>query len=204
MLEEIMQKILMLDYAIMHWINQTSASPWQDQFFPWVTDLHKMVYFGWFAVPLILFCFYRKFARTGVSLFLILLLALAFNDFMGARVKNHYNRVRPFMNTEITVTQRSPAGANSFYSNHTSNMFTFATYTSAFFPVLKIPLFILASTVGYSRIYNGVHYPSDVFAGGVMGIIWGLAFASLGKRLLPKIKFTTKEEAANESSSYRS
>ena len=204
MLDELLSKILTLEYQILNWVNQTAASPWQDQFFPWITDLHKTVYFGWVAVPLILFFFFRKYGRTGVSLFLILLLAMAFNDFMGAKVKHHYVRVRPFMNTEIHVTQRSPAGANSFYSNHTSNMFTFATYTSAFFPVLKIPLFALGSAVGYSRIYNGVHYPSDVFAGGLMGILWGLLFSSLGKRLLPKLKFTTKEEAANESSSHRS
>lgn len=204
MLDQLLAKILLLDYQLMHWINQTAVSPWQDSFFPWITDLHKTVYFIWIAVPVVLFSFYRKYSRTGVSLFLILLLALAFNDFMGARVKNHYQRERPFMNTEIPVTQRSPAGANSFYSNHTSNMFTFATYTSAFFPVIKVPLFALAATVGYSRIYNGVHYPSDVFAGGMMGIIFGLFFSSLGKRLLPKLKFTTKEEAANESSSYRS
>ncbi|MBC7465611.1 MAG: phosphatase PAP2 family protein [Bdellovibrio sp.] len=204
MLDQILQSILKLDYQIIHWINQTSASPWQDQFFPWITDLHKMPFFGWIVVPLMLLFFYRKFSRIGISLFLILLLALAFGDFMGARVKNHYDRPRPFQNAEIQITQRSPAGSKSFYSNHASNMFTFATYTSAFFPVIKIPLFALAATVSYSRMYNGVHYPSDVFAGGFMGILWGLLFSSLAKRLLPKLKFTTKEEPANESSSHRS
>ena len=179
---------LQLDYNILEFINQTSASPWQDQFFPWITDLHKSALFAWFVIPLLLFCFYRKFNRVGLSLFLVLILSLAFNDFVGAQVKNHFLRPRPFQNSELIVSQRSPADSKSFYSNHTSNMFTFATYTSAFFPVAAIPLFTLASVIAYSRVYNGVHYPSDILAGAFMGILWGLVFSQIIRRLLLKPK----------------
>lgn len=202
MLDQFLQFILQMDYKIITWVNQDSASAWQDQFFPWITDLHKTVYFGWIVCPLLLFFFYKKFQRAGVSLFLILVLALAVNDFAGSRVKNHYDRPRPFQNEEIKITQRSPAGSKSFYSNHASNMFTFASYTSTFFPAAKIPLYLLAATVSYSRVYNGVHYPSDIFAGGIMGLIWGLCFSSIAKRVLKKITDKTKE--ADESSSYGS
>ena len=61
-------------------------------------------------------------------------------------------------------------------------MFTFATYTTVFFPVAAVPCYALAIIVAYSRVYNGVHYPSDVMAGAFMGIIWGLAFSALAKR----------------------
>jgi undecaprenyl-diphosphatase len=81
-------------------------------------------------------------------------------------------------------------------------MFTFATYTSSFFPVARVPLFILAATVSYSRIYDGVHYPSDVFAGGFMGILWGLLFSKIAKRLMRKLKYKKKE--ASESTSHGS
>ena len=188
MLDSILQFILRLDYKILGLINQSSATWWQDQFFPWITDLYKSSLFAWVAIPFLLFCFYRKFSRLGLSLFLILILALAFNDFTGARVKNHFLRPRPFQNIALTVTQRSPADSKSFYSNHASNLFTFATYTSAFFPLASIPLFFLATVVAYSRVYNGVHYPSDVLVGALMGIIWGLAFSQLARRFLPKPK----------------
>ena len=182
------QWILKLDYQIFKLINQTWASPWQDEFFPWITDLNKSRVFGWFLIPILLFFFYRKYKRVGVSLCLILILSVAFNDFVGARVKDHYMRLRPFQNLEIEAKQRSPADSKSFYSNHTSNMFTFATYTSAFFPAAQIPLFILAAVIGYSRIYNGVHYPTDVLMGALMGLIWGSTFASIGQRVLKRKK----------------
>lgn len=201
MLDSVLNFILSLDYKIITWVSETS-SPLQDQFFPWITDLHKTLYFGWIAGFILLFCFYKKFQRTGISLFLILLLALAFGDFAGSRVKNHYLRPRPFQNPEIQVQQKSPAGSKSFYSNHASNMMTFAVYTSNFFPAAKIPLYGLAAVVSYSRVYNGVHYPSDVFAGGFMGLIWGLAFSSIANRLLKKLKVQKKED--NESTRYRS
>lgn len=179
--------ILQLDYKILELINQSSATTWQDQFFPWITDLNKSRYFGWIIIPLLLFFFYKKFNRTGISLFLILLLSVGFNDFVGSQIKNYYLRPRPFQNSEIQVMKKSPADSKSFYSNHTSNSFTFATYTSAFFPMAQIPLFFLAFIIGYSRIYNGVHYPSDVLAGAVMGILWGLLFSYLARQLIKKI-----------------
>ncbi len=180
--------ILDLDYKIFNFINQTATNSVLDQFFPFITDLHLNPYFKWSALLIIGAMFLRKYGRFGMTLFLILLLAVGFNDFMGAKVKNHYLRQRPFENTDITATQKSPAGSKSFYSNHTSNMFTFATYTTAFFPVVAVPVYALAVLVGYSRIYNGVHYPSDVAVGALMGLIWGLMFASIANRLVKLLK----------------
>ncbi len=186
-MNSVLSFILDIDYKLFNLINQSSATAIQDQFFPFITDLHKNLYFKWSALLFIAILFLRKFQRLGLTLFLILLLAVGFNDFMGSKVKNHYLRLRPFENSEITAVQKSPAGSKSFYSNHTSNMFTFATYTTAFFPAAAIPLYSLASVVGYSRIYNGVHYPTDVLAGALMGILWGLCFSSIAKRIKRKL-----------------
>lgn len=179
--------ILDIDYKLFNLINQSSATALQDQFFPFITDLHQNIYFKWSVLLFVAVLFLRKFQRLGLTLFLLLFLAVGFSDFMGAKVKNHYLRLRPFENSEITAVQKSPAGNKSFYSNHASNMFTFATYTSAFFPAAAVPLYTVASIVGYSRIYNGVHYPTDVFAGAFMGILWGLLFSSLAKRMQRKL-----------------
>ncbi|MFZ3229560.1 MAG: phosphatase PAP2 family protein [Pseudobdellovibrio sp.] len=196
-LDPLFELILQADYKLMYWINQILTTTWLDQFFPWITDLHKTLYFPWIVFPLLFFFFYKKFKRAGITLFLILFLALTVADFSGSIVKNHFLRPRPFQNQEIQITQKSPAGSKSFYSNHASNMFTFAAYTSNFFPAAKIPLYALASVVSYSRLYNGVHYPSDIFAGGFMGIIWGLFFSSLAQRCL-KLITAKKENASNK------
>lgn len=67
---------------------------------------------------------------------------------------------------------------SSFPSAHTSSGFAFATAVGARLPGLRVPLGLLAATVGYSRIHNRVHYPSDVLAGAALGVIVG---AGIGK-----------------------
>ena len=165
---------------------------WGDHFFPWVTDLHKMTYFIWIAVPLVIFLFCLKYKSWGLLLFFNLLLAIGWSDYAGKIVKNHYLRLRPFENHQIVCQQKSAAGSKSFYSNHSSNMFTFATYTAQFIPGAAIPVYLIATTVAYSRIYNGVHYPSDVLAGGLAGALWGLMFSMFSKRILRN--FRSKKE----------
>lgn len=176
-----------LDYWLFDLINQKGAFEYGDSFFPWVTDLHHMPYFKFVIVPLVLFLFWKAYRNKGIILFLGLLGALGFSDLSGSIIKNQALRLRPFENTELVATQKSPAGSKSFYSNHTSNMFTLAAYTGSFIPQIKIPIFIIAGVVGYSRVYNGVHYPSDVFTGLLMGVFWGQLFSWLGKKYILRI-----------------
>jgi len=63
---------------------------------------------------------------------------------------------------------RMPASA-SFPSGHTAAAFAFASAVGRSLPVAAIPLRLLATAVGYSRVHTGVHYPGDVVAGGVIG-----------------------------------
>lgn len=177
-----------LDYSVFKLINSELINPFFDIFFVWITDLHKTAVFKFTVIPLVAFLFIRKFKREGVTLFLILILSLSVNDFVGGQVKNIIERPRPEFNTSIAVIKRSEAGSFSFYSNHASNMFTFATFTSQFIPQIKIPLFIVAVLVSYSRVYNGVHYPSDILTGALIGCLWGFFMASRSKKLLHYLK----------------
>jgi len=53
---------------------------------------------------------------------------------------------------------------------------------------LCIPTFILSLLIGFSRIYVHVHYPTDVIAGAVVGLIGGvIAYFLVAKLLLPKV-----------------
>ena len=189
-----------IDDWIFTQINTVFTHPALDSFFFWITDLHKTPGFKYVAVPLVAYLFIRKFKREGVSLFFFLILALSVCDFTGGRLKKIVERGRPF-DAAIVHTKRSEAGGYGFASNHAANMFTFATYTGQFLPQLRIPLYLLAATVGYSRVYNGVHYPSDVFAGSIMGFLWGLLFSRIAKQIL---NYFRKRKSGNESNSHRS
>lgn len=63
--------------------------------------------------------------------------------------------------------------SGSFPSGHTASAFAFVTAVTADFPLLALPLYGTAAAVGYSRVHNGVHYPSDVVSGAVLGLAVG-------------------------------
>jgi undecaprenyl-diphosphatase len=57
----------------------------------------------------------------------------------------------------------------SFPSAHSAFSFMMATFLAAWFPPYRIFFFIVAGLIGWTRIYLGFHYPTDVIAGGILG-----------------------------------
>jgi membrane-associated phospholipid phosphatase len=91
-------------------------------------------------------------------------------------IKKLVKRPRPFI-TDIRLVPVYRPGAYSFPSGHASSSFGAVTALSRAYPKWYViaPSFLWAASVGYSRMYLGVHNPSDVAAGAVLGA--GTAFA---------------------------
>jgi len=85
-------------------------------------------------------------------------------------LKYSVNRTRPF-NTYDFIEKMSSGGSPSFPSGHTSDAFSLATAVSLVYPkwYVIVPAYAWAATVGYSRMALGVHYPSDVLVGAIIG-----------------------------------
>lgn len=175
--------ILQLDYWLLEQINQRWTSSVSDLIFYWLSELNKIPSFKLVAPLLVLSTYLYRYKKKGLIKFLVLIMAVGFSDWTGGQIKNVFERARPKDNPAIQVVIKTDAGSYSFYSNHSSNMMTFAVYTAEFFPAIKVPLIAVAGLVAYSRVYNGVHYPSDVLFGMLMGLVWGLLFLRLARRL---------------------
>jgi len=85
-------------------------------------------------------------------------------------LKYSTNRRRPFA-TYPDLEKETSAGSPSFPSGHTSNAFALATSVSLAYPkwYIIVPSYLWAGLVAYSRMDLGVHYPSDVLAGAIIG-----------------------------------
>ncbi len=87
-------------------------------------------------------------------------------------LKYSINRPRPYKTYPGYIIPNGTEGSPSFPSGHTSMAFSIATSLSISYPKWYViaPSMLWATSVGYSRMNLGVHYPSDVDAGAVLGV----------------------------------
>lgn len=111
----------------------------------------------------------RQAARSGLTA------VAATSAFVNLIVKPLGRRRRPERVDEETAPERMVRmpGSRSFPSGHTAAAVAFASGVSRVLPLAGVPLHLLATLVGYSRVHTGVHYPGDVVAGAVIGAVVG-------------------------------
>ena len=94
-------------------------------------------------------------------------------------LKNSLKRNRPAAALTGFHSIITPSDQFSFPSGHTSAAFMMATLLGYYFPPLMIPLYCWATLVGCSRVVLGVHFPTDILVGVLLGI--STALFSLGQ-----------------------
>jgi undecaprenyl-diphosphatase len=165
-----------IDTDLLIWITQTLHHPTLDVFFSWVSARWS------FAFPLfalLLLDSLRRCGKAGLLLALSLALTVGAADFTGNILKNAFAEPRPCV-VHKELGERFGGCTNDHKgmpSNHTLNFVTAAMFITLMtkWRTWQIGLWIIAMLVGLSRIYLIKHYPSQVLAGGMLGIAFGSA-----------------------------
>jgi undecaprenyl-diphosphatase len=98
------------------------------------------------------------------------LIALAVSHIPVSIFKKKYPRLRHYLVLQQTRTSKNPLAYHSFHSGHTTAIFASVVPFVMYTPYLAFILLPIAFTVAYSRVYLGLHYPSDCAVGALLGI----------------------------------
>lgn len=157
---------LAADLSAFHFINGSLSNEILDKTMPWLTHLGD----SWAAWIFILMMVARNHnpieRRLKMGIFLPLI--YGFVSASQLAIKHLIDRPRPFLEHDAMVRSVCPTDP-SFPSGHAATAFMMAVILSTQFPRYRYAFYFLACLVGFSRVYLGVHYPSDVIAGAIIG-----------------------------------
>ncbi|HWR34222.1 MAG TPA: phosphatase PAP2 family protein [Chitinophagaceae bacterium] len=180
-------KLLQWDRSLFTTINSDWSNPVFDYLMPFLRN--SLVW-----IPLYLFVLLLavlNFKNKAWWWVIFLLCAVAFTDMSGTYLfKKVFLRLRPCGDpdfyTHVRLVLNRCSGGHSFISNHAANHFCMASFFFlALKPIIKkwsLLFFLWAASIAYAQVYVGFHYPSDVLAGALVGVLTGCFFFWLFKK----------------------
>ena len=162
-----------LDKELFLFLNQETRNWLFDVVLPFLTDINRKP-IGIVILAILWLLLLTKGGRPGRIAALLLIPTIALSDQLNSSfLKFLVDRPRPcheLANVHLLVGCGS---GYSFPSSHAVNNFAAAMVLSYFLPRWTWAFFCYASVICFSRIYVGVHYPSDVIAGAMIGLVVG-------------------------------
>jgi len=159
------------DTQIFYLINLNMQNPVFDFIMPLISQVGYFSF--WIIISILIFIFGGE---KGRKVAVLSILALITGYFLTEILKFIVARPRPF-DVLGGVRVLAPIGDYSWPSGHSVASFTVATIIGKEYGLIYFIIFIIfAGLVAFSRVYNGVHYPSDVISGALIGILIGLVF----------------------------
>lgn len=154
-----------LDAQILLWIQDNLRNDILTPVFKFITHLGDV---GWIWIAATIFLlFFVKYRKVGYLSALSLIGSLLINNLL---LKNLVARIRPYEvidGLNLIIEKQSDF---SFPSGHSGASFAAGVIFFIYLPKkFGVPALILAFLISFSRLYVGVHYPTDVLAGGLIG-----------------------------------
>ncbi len=168
-----------LDTEIFRFFNQTISHPFLDPLMVFFTRKGYL-----FFILLIFIPFLRERYKVIIPFFLMVL-AWGLSDATGNMLKNIFERPRPFTELSGVRLLVGKGRSFSFPSNHAATSFAIMTVFWYFFRYksVRIISLLIAIIIGISRMYIGVHYPSDVIGGALLGVSVSTSIIFIHNRL---------------------
>lgn len=178
-----MDVISSIDIDILLFIQEHLRFPWLDWFWKSITFLGDA---GWFWIVLsIILLIPKKTRHIAIASGISLLICFFVTNII---LKNCFHRIRPYeIEPLLTILVKKPTDF-SFPSGHTTASFASALILVRLFPKkFGIPSVVLAALIAFSRLYVGVHYPTDILGGIAVALIGSfIAITIYRKLIVPK------------------
>jgi undecaprenyl-diphosphatase len=165
MLKTFVQSVTLWDTMVTVRIFHLNTRKWVDSTMYWLSRSGDGYGYGLFALILLIIDLETalRILPLGLAAFIPALL-------LQKVIKTLVKRDRPCTGEHIVRSRIKPPDRYSFPSGHAAGSFLMALLISSVWTSLSIPLLLWATLVGISRVYNGVHYPTDVIVGSIIGM----------------------------------
>jgi 3-deoxy-D-manno-octulosonic-acid transferase len=186
---DILERLHSLDIVLFYLINHSMSSPFMDGFMLFMTkmDFSKVLMITVVSI-------YAVFKGRGRAVWVIVLagVAVGLTDQLSSHLlKDVFERIRPcHILPDVHLLARCPSSF-SFPSSHAANFSSAATVLIGYVPMSALVMIPLTLVVAASRVSVGVHWPSDVIGGIIIGAVSGFVVVLLSR----KVRNSWKESA---------
>lgn len=174
-----------MEYQIVLYFNQLGQGTFVDKVTAFISLIPFLIVL-WTILAILALIFDKQ---NGKWLFLAVLIALALHFLISEAILKHAiltffsTRTRPWIAHPDIIAVGKTFTDSSFPSSHMASTLAVLTVFVAFYKKIWPLALIFVLVMAFARMHNGMHYPTDVLAGTILGIIYGLLSVWIVKKI---------------------